>query len=390
MVLVKMLRIALLAGCAALFAPVTPSHAAMWVTDASPNNGNYVISWNTNPLGCTYEDIYPPYGYYVTICNTLEQSIGGGGWSAVSGSGTSVSFSGKSANTYEYRLMVSWDGGSPTQAEWMQVVVSSAPSVSTQLRTCVPSQSNACDSSSALRQDILDSGIYSAMAYGSLILSSSQTLPLSEIFTVCYANGKTVCSFMDSNALIDLENRMYAKAADIPVIEVPPEWGTSATGAEYELVEGYIVTLLPATGENGFSFYHGIIQFGGFQYFKVVDSRTGQTKTVWTGDRITLRFQNGQTVQLKFVGSAGASGHYFKWVNGSERNANGEPALGYTPTPGSATPSGPEIVLASGSPVVTDITADLVFQLCVVKIESCTNAGSSPCFTHNEVFVCQH
>jgi hypothetical protein len=66
-------------------------------------DGSYTVSFGGFPLGCDSSD-----GVY--FCNTLQEQVGNtatGAWYAPAGS-TSMSFSGKSANTYGYGIWVDW------------------------------------------------------------------------------------------------------------------------------------------------------------------------------------------------------------------------------------------------------------------------------------------
>jgi hypothetical protein len=347
----------------------TQSWAAMWVTPGSPNAGDYIVSWNTNSAGCSWEDVYPPYGYYVYICNTLEEKAGTGGWLPVSASGNSASFSGRPPDSYQYRLLISVDGGAPTQVEWLpEVIVSSEPVINVTRRKCVANGSNACDGPYALKTDMIDSGLLGSLPFGALIISTSDSQPISAFLTVCSDSGvKSACVLSDNIGLKDLDNRLFARAAQIDPIDIPPGVATSGIqgGPNWELVSGNVQGQLAFTGASSYSIWHGLWTLSlNIVYMDFVDSRDGSVHRVWINDEITVKFSDGSTAKMRLEGPAAAGGLFFKLVEGSERDANGDPVTG--PPPIAANPIGNTGIDLSFVFNGTDyLASQLVFYLCV-------------------------
>lgn len=283
-----------------------PSWASMWSTMGSPNAGSYTISWNNNPAGCSYEDVYPPYGYYVEVCTWLQEASGSGGWVSVSASGTSRSFTGKAPGTYQYRLLSSFDGGAPYQIEWLpEVIVSSAPVAATSFRKCIPNGSSTCDSAYKLELDMINSGLLPSLPYGALIVSTSESAPISSILTVCSAAGvsgtKSACALIRSEqGMTDLDNELYARAAKVDPITIPPEIAPSAVsgGPIWEFIQ-------QEAGEN-FSYIrygtdplHALLTFSlQVAWVEFVDLRDGSVHKIWVkryDHRGVLRRLHGAT-----------------------------------------------------------------------------------------------
>jgi hypothetical protein len=358
----------------------------MWSTSGSPNAGSYTISWNTNTAGCTWEDIYPPNGWYMQICNWLEEKAGSGVWTTASTSGNSISFSGKAPNTYQYRLLMSFDGGAPTQVEWLpEVVVSSAPVAATTFRKCVPSGGSSCDSAYKLELDMINSGLLSALPYGALIVSTSESVPISSILTVCSAGpsgAKSACALVRGDQeMVDLDNKVYARAAQIDPVLIPPGVAPSAVsgGPEWEFVQ-------QAAGENftfvryDTSILHAILTFSlQVAYVDFIDNRDGSAHRIWVNDTITVKFSDGSTAQLKLISTFPVAGAFFHLVPGSERDANGDPVAAPPPQAANQVGNGGgdlSMVFSSGD----SIAINLVFTMCVQTILYSESTGYSGYF----------
>jgi hypothetical protein len=303
------------------------SWAALWVTGASPNSGNYTISWG-QPLGCVW------YSFYIQVCTWVEEKTGTGAWVQVAASGTSMSFSGKPVNSYEYRLMAAYTGSGPQQSDWLPIVVTPTPVVTVTFRKCISSPNNTCDSPSALQMDMINSGEVSSLPYGSVILSSADSVPVSAYLTVCSGSGgKSACPIIDNAGVVELDNKMFARAAKIDPILIPAGVASSAVqgGPQWELVSGSINQTLHFTGASSYSFWHGLWSLSlNIVYMDFVDARDGSVHRIWLNDTVTLKFSDGSTAQFKLIGPNAPSGLFFQLVPGSERDANGDPVAAIT------------------------------------------------------------
>jgi hypothetical protein len=189
--------------------------------------------------------------------------------------------------------------------------------------------------------------------------------------------------------MVDLDNRLYAKAAQVDVIVVPPNVAGSAVqgGPQWEFIQTYVQDYqnggpLQFTGQ-GSSFLHGLIS-GQFAYMEFLDLRDNEVKRVYIGDTITVKFSDNSTAQLRLVGVVG--GMYFHLVHGSERDANGNPTAPLPPT--AATPSGNGGIGLMFVFNHTDYLAtELIMNICVSIISYSDNYGSG--YIRRE-YVCPH
>jgi hypothetical protein len=354
----------------------------MWSTMGSPNAGSYTVSWNNNQAGCSYEDVYPPYGYYVEVCTWLQEKAGSASWVSVGASGTARVFSGKAPGTYQYRLLSSFDGSAPYQLEWLpEVIVSYDPVVATTFRKCVASGSSTCDSAYKLEYDMNNSGLVSSLPYGTIIVSTSESVPISSILTICSSGGtgaKSACALIRTEeGMTELDNEIYARAAKVNPIIIPATTAPSAVsgGPEWEFIQQEAAVLTYVT--HGTSILHSIWNWPQVAYVDFVDGRDGSPHRIWVGDTITVKFSDGSTAQLKLLGVTPVAGQFFHFVPGSERDANGNPVS--APTPAAANQvgnSGDALanVFASGD----EMAISLLFTMCVSRIlyEDAYGSGS--------------
>lgn len=229
----------------------------------------------------------------------------------------------------------------------------------------------ACDSALSLKNEARLAGYN--LPLGSIVFVSSAHYPLSAIARMCTgARGARDACLITSGDLgaVELDNEVYARATSIEPIDIPPEIAPSATQAIYELVESHIFRpgLLIATGRVGWNPWHNLFNPLTWPWMEIHDDRSGVTSNVYAGDRITVRFSNGSTAQLEMIGPQGPSGHFFHWVNGSERDSNGNP---FTSGPAaSATPASGGFDLAAPW-LDSSFYTELIAGLCAFIESTC-------------------
>lgn len=185
----------------------------------------------------------------------------------------------------------------------------------------------ACDNALSLKNEAR--AAYGSLPLGSIVFVSSQQYPLSAFVRICAGprGGKDACLITSGDlGAIELDNRVYSRAAEIQPIDIPIEIARSATQAIPEIVEEYpYVRFLQFNMRSGVNPWHNLFNPATWHWMEFVDHRTGQTYRVYTGDRITVRFADGSSAQLQMQGLAAASGHFFRFIPESIRLPNGEP-----------------------------------------------------------------
>ncbi len=230
----------------------------------------------------------------------------------------------------------------------------------------------ACDSAMQLKNEVRLT--HGHLPLGSIVFVSSAQYPLSAFVYLCPGprGARDACLITAGDyGAIDLDNEIYARAAAIAPIDIPPEIAPSATQAIYELVEGYIFrpNLLIATGRNGINPWHNLFAPLSWPWMEFYDARSGANNTVYAQDRITVRFADGSTAQLKMVGLGGPSGHYFVWAAGSERDRNGNPFT--TVPPAAAAPSAGGAFDLMAPWLDSSFRTDLIAGLCALLESTC-------------------
>lgn len=99
-------------------------------------------------------------------------------------------------------------------------------------------------------------------------------------------------------------------------VRIPEALGTSHDYQE-ELVEAYARLMMAYTGAQGFNPFHP----PAFTWFEFRDMRTGALIRMYPGDTFRLRFADGSSVRVKFIGPFAPSGLFFQVVADSERDA---------------------------------------------------------------------
>jgi hypothetical protein len=262
-----------------------------------------------------------------------------------------------------------------------------APTVA--MRKC---QMHACDSAESLRREGRAAAV--GLPWDSIVLVTSEQYPLSAFIRVCRgARGfKDACLITSGDlGAVELDNEVFARASKIAPIDIPADVATSATGAEWEIVEGWIFNqgILVNTGRNGWSPWHDLFEPLTWHWMEFVDTRTGEANRVHTKDRITFQFPDGSTMQAEMVGLGAASGHWFRALPDTIRLPNGEPWVAESPPP--AYPTGAGIELATpwlGSGL---LEGALAFAWCSFLQSHCAfaNGGAEyDCYYRRHNFPC--
>jgi hypothetical protein len=191
-----------------------------------------------------------------------------------------------------------------------------------------------CDSAMSLKNEAR--AAYGFLPFGSIVFVSSQQHPLSAFVRICPGprGGRDACLITAGDlGAVELDNRVYARAAVIEPIDIPPTVATSASGAIQELAEEWPFTsqTLIATGRTGMNPLHNLLSPLNWVWMEILDQRTNQVQRVYVGDRITLRFADGSTVQAEMQGPSAPTGHFFKFLFETIRLPNGEPYVALTP-----------------------------------------------------------
>lgn len=105
----------------------------------------------------------------------------------------------------------------------------------------------------------------------------------------------------------------FNKTNVITEIQLPDSLG-GAGNYEEELVEAYARSRLVYTGEQGTNPFRPA-----FVWFEFRDIRTGRLVKIYLRDRFTLRFSNGSSLEVEFLGPFAPSGLFFQVVHGSEQ-----------------------------------------------------------------------
>jgi hypothetical protein len=172
--------------------------------------------------------------------------------------------------------------------------------------------------------------------FGTQLFLTSLSEPLSALF-VWYCPGLpgkpcTPHALTPSDAAaVALDNSVYARAAKIPNIILPPKY---ASTDEDVIIAAAIPQFLLMVGAPSTDIYRSLASVGIVAYVNVIDTQNGQTYKIYVGDTITVQYSDGSTekFQLTSIGSTLA----FKAVPGSKMGPNGQPT-----TPPSTKPAAP-------------------------------------------------
>jgi hypothetical protein len=247
-----------------------------------------------------------------------------------------------------------------------------------------------CDSALSLKNEARIA--YGHLPVGSIVFVSSQQYPLSAFVRICPGprGGKDACLITSGDlGAVELDNRVYSRAAEIQPFEIPVDIAPSATQALPEIVEHWPYgRLLQFTLRSGMNPWHDLFSPSTWFWMEFHDTRTGENYRVYTGDRITVRFVDGSSAQLQMQGLAGPSGHFFRFLPESIRLANGEPIAQLQPPPAVTAGSGISVT----PPWVSGAFGEtLPFGYCAFMNSHCQfNANGSvfDCYFRREQFPC--
>lgn len=250
----------------------------------------------------------------------------------------------------------------------------------------------ACDSALSLKNEARLA--YGYLPLGSIVLVTSQQYPLSAFVRICTGprGGKDACLITSGDlGALELDNRVYARAAAIEPIDIPLTVAPSATGAIQEFAEEWAFTsqTLIVTGKTGMNPWHNLFSPLTWVWMEILDTRTNEAKRVYVGDRITLRFADGSTVELEMMGPTAPTGHFFRFLFETIRLPNGEPFIAIAP-PLPAVPSGSGMDLMAPW-LSASYSGNLLSGVCAFLISHCEFvAGGSvyDCYYRREQFPC--
>jgi hypothetical protein len=256
------------------------------------------------------------------------------------------------------------------------------------VRTC---SVYACDSALSLKNEARIA--YGNLPLGSIVFVSSQLYPLSAFVRICTGprGGKDGCLITAGDlGAVELDNRVYARAAAIEPIDIPLTVAPSATSAIEEIAEEWMFTsqTLVATGRVGINPWHDLFSPLTWVWMEILDTRTNELERVYVGDRITLRFPDGSTVEAEMKGPSAPSGHFFKFMFETIRLPNGEPLAFSPPLPASPIGAGldltpPWLSAAFGG--------SLPYGVCAFLVSHCefVSGGSVyDCYYRREQYPC--
>lgn len=215
-----------------------------------------------------------------------------------------------------------------------------------------------------------------------VILVASDTHPVSGYFRIewgsDYVDGYGWYNFpymvtvtVDLDSAIALDNALFARASGVPPIAIPSGIAGSANGvAAPELLIAHVQDTLIPFGLPQIGWWRSIVNTAWTSYMRFTDTRTNQTREVYFGDTITVRFQDNSTVQLRFVGFNTALA--WEVVTGSERNSNGDPITPENPLI-SVTPIAPGGTIPVFGPNGSTVSFAPI-QFCQTEFYSCTSS----------------
>jgi len=181
-----------------------------------------------------------------------------------------------------------------------------------------------------------ETGVYQI---GAIVLVSGVTNPISAFFSEqwgsscipyfgCGTHLVAVAITPDNAHTALLDNQLFSRALGLPTVKMPPTLPSNETD---ELISLQIQATIPISGPLGFNFWHGLLNYPQFQYYKVLDTRTGLTTNVYVGDSITVTYSNGDTEQWQFRGPLPIATVQWTRVPGTLRDAAGHLVVAVPP-----------------------------------------------------------
>lgn len=92
----------------------------------------------------------------------------------------------------------------------------------------------------------------------------------------------------DNMGTAALDALTHARAAAVPPINVPADYGTANTYADVDILTGFVNSVLVGTSEGGVSIWRALAGFSQVEWLVVTDTQTGKQYTIWNGDEFTL------------------------------------------------------------------------------------------------------
>jgi hypothetical protein len=216
---------------------------------------------------------------------------------------------------------------------------------------------------------------------GALILMTSLNEPISAYFqlTVTWqtAWGTRIATYTATPitptniAAGALDNSIFARAAAVPAIIIPPSLPYNETD---ELISGNIASQLLPNGQFGTNYWHGITNFPQVVWYKLVDS-AGNIYQVYVGDTITVKYgDSGYSEQWQFFGpNVGGSIEWQRVPN--TLMLNGKPVNPPSNKPATSIPNASSFnVQDQYSPGLIQLVNDLNF---CTGVSSVTAAGTT-------------
>lgn len=148
----------------------------------------------------------------------------------------------------------------------------------------------------------------------------------------------------------DMDNRLTARAAAIPPIQLPPginpgdNFQTIISPAVNQALEFHVTTIHT-------DFWHGLLNHGQYVSVVVTNHQDNKAYMLWVGDSITVRFANNYTMKLTLTSPL--PGQHFVPNPGTLRDANGRDPNNPRPNTGAYRATGQTFAYSYGGNTIT-------------------------------------